>query len=273
VVDSYKEINNILDIPIYFYDLNITSIGNYRSERVKNKLLKEGFTFLNDNRVVAKKVADDCGGYNILCDKYTATYYDNHFNNKLVELMVKDSINKSYDILDKVEISDNDKSNYDKINLVSDYLPRFISVDSNSSGGAEIGFINYNNFIDLIESNKKYSFANNFKAFLCAKFDRPYQIINFNRYLINNREVEINFEIVNDDLFIATIGVVDGNEKVGQFVKVASGSKFTFTGGEDSKGIVLLGPEKGCIFDNKDGIDIMELDLPFSEYLFNVRVL
>jgi hypothetical protein len=85
--------------------------------------------------------------------------------------------------------------------------------------------------------------------------------------------VEINFEIVNDDLFIATIGVVDGNEKVGQFVKVASGSKFTFTGGEDSKGIVLLGPEKGCIFDNKDGIDIMELDLPFSEYLFNVRVL
>jgi len=266
VFKSYQRIDELVNVPLFFYDINYRDTL-IRSNFIKDNLIKNGFKFLNNNDNLPEYISSICGGKE-LCESLIASKFNFHYSYMFNKKMISISIDESYDLLvnsvRKLGRSDFTTNN----NLVSDYLPRSVSIEDKGVEGARVGFLNFNTIKPILNEDEYDSYLRNFYPYLCTKLGRPFQIINLNRYLTDNKSFEVVFEKVNNVLHIGTLGYdSNGVEIISDFSKVFSGSKINFIGSESIRSLILISNDKGC-YDKE-----FEVGKTFTEYLFTIKLL
>lgn len=265
VFKSYQRLDELIDVPLFFYDLNYDYLS--RSNFIKDKLKKNGFKFLNNNDSLPEYISSVCGS-KVICEKLTVNKFNLHYNYKFIKKIISTSIKDSYDMLTLSGTKADNKNFNTNSNLIIDFLPRFISIEDRGLKGARVGFMNFNSIKPYLTDGESFSYLRNFHPYLCTNFGRPFQIINLNRHLTNNKSFEVVFEKVNNELYIGTLGYsAEGAHIISDLTKIRSGDIMKFNGSESVRSLILISNDKGC-YDNQ-----FELGKTFTEYLFTIKLL
>jgi hypothetical protein len=262
VVESYKRIDNIINVPIFLY--NITKEMGIDEQRfeILGEIMKNGLNFINNPEELRRFDNGKCFiGFSkqlLNCEEFIANKFNAHFNRYYSKGQIKNEIVAIKKSIDSILIdSDVGRENSLRTNIsesiIVDYLPNTLFVDNIDKKSSMIGSFR----------GMSYGYERNSDNF-CVPFDRKGVIINFNRYLTEGREIKISSEFQGAGLGLVSRGYDEQGKVVyGNAIELKPGSQVSFLGSESVRGLVVLSNNKNC-----DSNDIIT-----EEFLLQVEIL
>ena len=263
VVESYKKIDNLINVPLFLYNITKDTGSDEQRFEILGKIVKNGLNFINNPEELRRLNNDTCSisfsERYLNCEDFKANKFNAHFNRYYSKGQIKNEIG---DIKKRIDTALNnskvDRESILRINMsesiIVDYLPNTLFVANIDKKRSMIGSFR----------GKSYGYNRNSDNF-CVPFDRKGEIINFNRYLTDGKEIKISSEFQGGGLGLVSRGYDEQGKVVyGQALELKPGRPISFFGSESVRGLVLLGNNKNC--DSKD--------LDFSdEFLIEVKII
>jgi hypothetical protein len=263
VIDSYKKIDSLINVPTFLYQ--IESTGGTAKLDARSKALEaisnNGFPLINNytyNQIIEGEL--DCsnklGNAFNTCEEFRANKFDAHYNryynilyiNNKIE-MIKKSIDGAiinrFNVKPIVYLKNNSEV------LVADYLPNTLFV-ANSREISRVALL------------KESSSEPGSESF-CVPFDRKGVVVNFNRYLTEGKKIIISSEFQRGGIGLVSRGYdKEGKEVYGKAVELKPGSSVSFIGSESVRGVVVLSNNKNCSSNDIDTSDEFLLEVEVS---------
>lgn len=262
VVESYKEIDALIKVPLYLYPLESTLQLDNNYKKTLNTIRENGVSFIvnkDDESIINKENCLNIYSSNFKnCEIFKANIFDGHFNRYYYKKHIEDNIveikNRIDSSITKRELKRGEFIGSKSRFVIVDYLPNSLFVANKSDGSASVGLI----------KGELYGYGRSSKNF-CVPFDRKGVVINFNKYLTEGREIRVSSKFQRDGLALVSRGYdSEGREIYGAAIELRAGSSVSFLGGESVRGLVVLGNNKDC---SSREIDNSE------EFLLEVEVL
>jgi hypothetical protein len=262
VVESYKEIDSLINVPLYLYQLESTLQSDEMHNNTLNTIRENGLSFIvnkEDRSVIHNENCLDIYSSNFKnCEIFKANKFDSHFNRFYYKKHIENNIVEIKNRID-TSISNREtrgsefRSNKSQLVIV-DHMPISLFVSNKSSGSASVGLI----------KGELYGYGLSSQNF-CFPFNRKGVVINFNRYLTEGREIRVSSKFQREGLALISRGYdSEGREIFGKAEELSAASSVSFVGSESVRGLIVLGNNKDC---SSKEIDINE------EFLLEVEVL
>ena len=266
VMESYKKVDKIIDVPLFLYkiesrfDSKYDLLAHAAQNDILVELMNDGFVFINNSLKLVPNNDVDCGGIYFRdyenCEGFKSNKFDGHFNRYFNKLHIKSEIASIKEYIDlALSNGSGNRESFLRVNkneeIIVDYLPNTLFVSNESRDRSFVGLID----------GFKYGYGRSSVNF-CVPFDRKGVVVNFNKYLTEGKEIKISSEYQGAGLGLVSRGYdKDGRVVFGEAVELKAGGSVTFLGSELVRGLVVLGNNRDCSSNDIDNSEEFLLEI------------
>jgi hypothetical protein len=248
---NYKNIVNSTNLDIFIFDLafnisnNNVSFQDYYGDLKISDFYRTlgGFGFLFfDNYKNIDAINNNIKRCNFSSCHLFSNFKDTHYSAVTLNSIIDANLYKIREKLVSSFISKNNKVGYKK----SEMVKQFIIEDNYLIGVLKKDYNNISKYIYSTNFTEDSSTITLDHA-LCASLGREHIRIPIKRYDAENKVFSIKFDFFQEDLLLA-IGGYDslGNQVISKFQKIRNNVTYKFSGGEESRIIIIAKESLGC---------------------------